>query len=101
MRSQDPTASSANPVATGDAVPALEVRAGLPLAEVEEGLGAGDPDLRWSVAVAAFAEILKQSPFADRAFVPQIEAVVNEQAARDADRSEFAALFAKARAKLP
>jgi len=47
--------------------------------------------------VAAFAEILKQSPFADRAALPTIEAIVNQQATRDADRAEFATLFGKAK----
>jgi hypothetical protein len=50
--------------------------------------------------VAGFAEILKQSPFADRATLPTIEAIVSEQATRDADRAEFATLFAKAKAML-
>jgi hypothetical protein len=40
------------------------------------------------------------SPFADRNLLPQIEAITTSQAGRDADRAEFAALFAKARARL-
>ena len=40
---------------------------------------------------------LKRSPFADRNALPVIEAVIAEQAERDADRAEFAQLFAKAK----
>ena len=50
--------------------------------------------------MAALAEILKGSPFADRRTLPLIETVVVEQAARDQDRTEFAALFAHAKSLL-
>ena len=80
---------------------AHEVAVGLPAAALGADLAAADADLRWAASVAAFAEILKQSPFADRAALPTIETVVGEQAARDADRTEFAQLFAKAKAMLP
>ena len=40
---------------------------GLPAAAARGAdLGAADADLRWATAVAAFAEILKKSPYADR-----------------------------------
>jgi len=81
--------------------PALEVRAGLPAAARCADLGAADADLRWATAVAAFAEILKKSPYADRAFVPMIETIVAQQVVLDADRLEFGQLFARARALLP
>jgi Ca-activated chloride channel family protein len=89
--------------AIGDAsdAPAHEVAVGLPAAALGANLAAADADLRWAASVAAFAEILKQSPFADRATLPTIETIVGEQAARDADRTEFAQLFAKAKAMLP
>ncbi len=57
--------------------------------------------MRWATAVAAFAEILKKSPYADRAFVPMIETIVAQQAVLDADRLEFGQLFARAKALLP
>jgi Ca-activated chloride channel family protein len=76
--------------------PAHEVSAALP-AETVCALDAADADLRWAAAVAAFAEILKGSPFADRAALPTIEAIVTEQKGHDAGRAEFAILFAKAR----
>ncbi len=79
--------------------PAHEVSAALAATTVRT-LGDADADLRWAAAVAAFAEILKQSPFAERAALPTIEAIINQQAGRDADRTEFAALFAKAKVML-
>jgi Ca-activated chloride channel family protein len=88
--------------AVGDATdaPAREVGLSLPAATVAASLAEADADLRWAVAVAAFAEILKASPFADRGFLPLIETIVNEQANRDADRAELAGLFAKAKVML-
>ena len=77
--------------------PAHEVAVGLPAAALGADLAAADADLRWAASVAAFAEILKHSPFADRNALPVIEAVAAEQAGRDADRAEFAQLFAKAK----
>lgn len=89
------------PVAASDATPASEVAQALPADVIAEGLAQADADLQWSVAIAAYAELLKQSPYADAAFLPEIERIVTAQAARDVDRGEFAALFAKAKAKLP
>jgi len=60
-----------------------------------------DADLRWAAGIAAFAEILKKSPFADPTYLPEIDAVVAAQAARDGDRTEFAQLYGVARALLP
>jgi hypothetical protein len=45
--------------------------------------------------VAAFAEVLKRSPYADAAFLPLCEQIFNEQATRDPDRAELASLFAR------
>jgi Ca-activated chloride channel family protein len=85
--------------AIGDAAdaPAHEVGVGLPAAALGANLAAADADLRWAAAMAAFSEILKHSPFADRATLPVIESIAAEQAGRDADRAEFAQLFAKAK----
>ena len=77
--------------------PAHEVGVGLPAAALGANLAAADADLRWAAAMAAFSEILKHSPFADRATLPVIESIATEQAGRDADRAEFAQLFAKAK----
>jgi Ca-activated chloride channel family protein len=88
--------------AVGDAAdaPAHEVNVSLPSAALGTNLSAADADLRWAASVAAYAEILKQSPFADRSALPTIETVVTDQAGRDADRTEFAQLFAKAKPML-
>ena len=83
-----------------DATPAFEVATALDALHVEETLGSAGADLQWAAAIAAFAEILKGSPFADRSFLPQIDQIVQTQAPRDADRTEFAQLFAKIRARL-
>jgi Ca-activated chloride channel family protein len=83
-----------------EATPAFEVATPLDALHVEETLGAASVDLQWAAAIAAFAEILKGSPFADRAFLPQIEQIVKAQAGRDRDRTEFAELFAKLRPRL-
>jgi Ca-activated chloride channel family protein len=87
--------------AIGDAVdaPAHEVGASLPAAAAGD-LSAADPDLRWAAAIAAFAEILKRSPFADPIALTAIDGIVAEQAARDQDRAEFATLYTKARSML-
>lgn len=83
-----------------ETTPALEVSTALDANLVEESIGAAGADLQWAAAIAAFAEILKKSPFADRNFLPQIEQIVNAQARRDADRMEFAGLFAQIRPRL-
>jgi len=77
--------------------PAHEIAVGLPATALGANLAAADADLRWAAAIAAFAEILKHSPFADRNALPVIETVVGEQAARDTDRAEFAQLYARAK----
>ncbi|HEY8923557.1 MAG TPA: von Willebrand factor type A domain-containing protein [Polyangia bacterium] len=80
-----------------DATSASEVSASLAPEHCSNGIGVADPDLRWAAGIAAFAEILKKSPFADPTFLPEIDAVVAAQAARDGDRTEFAQLYGVAR----
>jgi Ca-activated chloride channel family protein len=87
------------PGAAADSL-AREVAVGLAPAGLGARLQEADPDLRWAAAIAAFAEILKQSPFADRNALPLIETIVGEQAERDQDRAEFAQLFIRAKALL-
>jgi Ca-activated chloride channel family protein len=77
--------------------PALEVSATLQPGQVAESYRDADANLQWATAIAAFAEILKQSPFADRSYMGTIGTIVSEQAARDEDRTEFGELFGKAR----
>jgi Ca-activated chloride channel family protein len=79
--------------------PAREVHASLP-AEALAAPGVADRDTQWAVAIAALAEILKGSPYAEPAAMPQIAAIVAADAPRDADRSELAVLLARARTLL-
>jgi len=78
-----------------DTTPALEVSTALPSTAPQAWLDVADRDLRWATAVAALAEILKGSPYADKSFLPAIRSVCAEQATRDADRQEFDALLEK------
>jgi Ca-activated chloride channel family protein len=78
-----------------DTTPAIEMSTALPAALISDGLAAADADLQWAAAVAALAEILKASPYADKTLVPQIRAIASAQAVRDADRAELAALLEK------
>lgn len=75
--------------------PASEVSATLQPSDVLAEVGA-DADLQWAAAVAAFAEILKDSPYADPGHLPAIEEIVQSQASRDGDRNEFAGLLQQA-----
>ena len=59
-----------------------------------------DDDAAWAAAIAAFAEILKESPFADDADLEIIAPIVAAQAGRDDDRGRFAPLFEAARVLL-
>ncbi|HEY0713158.1 MAG TPA: von Willebrand factor type A domain-containing protein, partial [Polyangia bacterium] len=88
-------------VAATELTPAYELAFGLPLDAVKAGLEAADLDLQWAAAVAGFAEILKASPYADRAWLPTITSIVNVQVTRDPDRREFADLLARALPLLP
>lgn len=68
--------------------------------DLPENFGKATDGLRWAASVAAFAEILKGSPFADKANLALIEAVIQETAGLDPDRSEFVGLLGTARNKL-
>lgn len=67
--------------------PAIEVRTSL--ASANDDLAEADEDLRWQVALAAFAELVKGSPFADAAHLNQISAIFAEQVEGDEARAEF------------
>ena len=45
------------------------------------------------MAVAAWAELLKESPFVGDGVLDTVEDVLSSQAARDADRAELLELF--------
>jgi hypothetical protein len=88
-------------VAATDATPAKELNTALAASDIAESLMVADPDLRWAAAVAAFAEQLKHSPYADARGTGIIKEIVMSQSERDADRREFALLFGKATALPP
>jgi hypothetical protein len=67
-------------------------------AEVAEGFEGSDSDLQWAVAVASYAEILKQSPYADPGALDAIRLILQAQADQDDDRAEFLSLFDQANA---
>jgi Ca-activated chloride channel homolog len=83
-----------------DATPAEELNAVLPANDVTESIASADADLRWAAALAGFAEILKKSPFAEPAQIETIRRIVTAASQGDADRREFAELFAAAAPRL-
>jgi Ca-activated chloride channel family protein len=77
--------------------PAKEVASSLPASAAAASYADLDVDFRWSVAVATFAEILKQSPFARRDQLDVIGRIVrSDPDATSGQRGEFATLFTKA-----
>jgi Ca-activated chloride channel family protein len=83
-----------------EATPAIEMSTAMPAALLSDQLGSADADMQWATALAALAEILKTSPYADKSFVPTIRAIAASQASLDADRAEFATLLEKIASKL-
>jgi hypothetical protein len=83
-----------------DATAAEELNAVLPANDVTESIASADADLQWAAALAGFAEILKKSPFAEPTQIETIRRIVTGQSALDADRREFAELFAAAAPRL-
>lgn len=75
---------------------AAETSAGLPLDQMADSVEAGSADLQWAIAVAAFAEILKGSPFADASNLPTIQSLIKANTQSDPDREEFEALMTAA-----
>jgi len=51
-------------------------------------------DYQWAIAIAAFAEILKHSPYGDLANLSTIEELTSAWAGTDPDRNEFLSLLA-------
>ncbi|MEM1416114.1 MAG: von Willebrand factor type A domain-containing protein [Myxococcota bacterium] len=78
--------------------PAMETAATLAPTDLQSELV--DPDTRFASAVAALAEILKGSPFADEGDLDAIEETFGAQASRDERRAELAELFRTARGLL-
>lgn len=66
----------------------------------EDSFTNADADMRWATAIAAYAELLRHSPFADKKAIDQMEAVFKEQSTRDTDRKEFYNLYLKTKPSL-
>jgi len=79
---------------------AHEVAESLRPAEVAQLADSAERDLQWASAIAAFAEILKGSPYANLEDLDRIESIVSAQADRDDDRARFFGLFGEARSLL-
>jgi Ca-activated chloride channel family protein len=77
--------------------PAHETSATLTPEDIAGMTGAADDDLMWAAAIASFAEILKESPYAEDADLDAIDAIVTPQGSRDEDRGRFVTLFGEAR----
>jgi Ca-activated chloride channel family protein len=82
IRYKQPSASSEDP--------ATEVGAGIAPADIKAELGEADADVSWAVAIAAFAEILKDSPYANPEALPTIAEIVNGYSGTDGHRQSFA-----------
>ncbi|HMI91387.1 MAG TPA: von Willebrand factor type A domain-containing protein [Polyangiales bacterium] len=87
------------PAAT-DRDPASELTAAFAPDAIASDPGAANADLRWAEAVAAFAESLKDSSFAEQDRLDALGATIEAQRGRDRDRAAFADQFKKARALL-
>ena len=72
---------------------AFEVAESLTPEEVHTGFENAASSLQWAAAVAAYAEILKESPYASNSALEAISQVLEAQADLDEDRKEFLALF--------
>jgi len=80
--------------------PASQVEQGLTPAQAAGKLEHAPGDLQWAAAIATFAEIVKQSPFARPESLDTLTGIVSAQAGTDADRLEFVGLLSKARGLL-
>jgi Ca-activated chloride channel homolog len=85
----------------GETDPAFEVSSRLAPAAIALAGTALEPDLDGAISLAAFAEILKASPYASPEHLSDLESTFTAQSARDADRAELLELFSRARVLLP
>jgi Ca-activated chloride channel homolog len=83
-----------------EADPAFEVSSSLAPAAVAAPSATLDPDLAWAISLAAYAEILKQSPYANPDALEALEATFEAQSGRDDERAEFLELFTRAKGML-
>jgi hypothetical protein len=73
--------------------PASEVSTSLTTSGVVDGFDGAEGDLQYAAAVAAYAEILKGSPYAVSEALSAIRLVLQAQATRDSRRAELLELF--------
>ena len=77
----------------GETDPAREVVSKVAASEQPSTFEEADRNLRWTVAIAAFAENLKQSPYAVPGSRELLREVFVEQQERDSERQELLQLF--------
>jgi Ca-activated chloride channel family protein len=77
-----------------------EVRLSIKPEQILDSAVEADADFRWSAAIAAFAEILKASPFAKSDAISSIEEVIMADDGSTLDREEFISLFVTAKTLL-
>lgn len=70
------------------------------LKNAEESFTKADADMRWATGIAAYAEILRHSPFADKTVISKLDELFKEQSSRDSDRKEFYSLYLKTKPAL-
>ena len=83
------------PGAANDAA-AREVVAGLLPSDVVADPKLANADLRWAIAVASFAELLRGSPYLKASVLPSLRAWLEPSQGDEAARREFLTLFDRA-----
>ena len=84
-------------IAADDLAPAIEMKADMATGGMNTPLADAAPSIQWAAAIAAFAEILKGSPYGDIENLAAIESLIAAHADSDADRQEFRSLLGKAK----
>lgn len=77
-----------------------EVRMSIKPEQILDSAVEADADFRWSATIAAFAEILKASPFAKSEAISSMEEVFMTDDGSTLDREEFISLFVDAKTLL-
>lgn len=92
IRYKEPNASSSDP--------AKEVSTSLAPDAIAASLHDANPDLIWAASIAAFAEVLKESPYSNYDAIPLIGDYIGGDLQITADRQRFAEHFLAAKALL-
>lgn len=72
---------------------AKELSQSLKPGDIGASFDAADKDMRWAAAIAAYAEIVRKSPYALPNARDQLRTIFADQAARDFARTEFLKLY--------